>query len=440
MEAFSFSLKEEDLEEDEEECATLQNDEQAALLMVREQLDPSLETEKPSSTPSGRSLASTTSRKLRFLLVPVLVAAALLVLRFYINGSKQQQHARGDEEDIRSPAPAVSQHQSPLIDDTSQATPSEAAANLTTPPPPVVVTDEANTTTPANDDDAISKQTPIAYSYARTDRAGSVIQELLYDHAFCFSKGWEFGGTCVDGIDDKHSVEHQRAVEHLLRGVGLDHELVFACPPGGTANALMLDRDELKYAFAELDLDVWKSELLEKMKERTNDDPKSPWRPVDESIFHVAVHIRRGDIAPCSSSAKGRYLSNIYYLLNIESVLSLAGSRNVEVTVYSESPRAGSEYTQYEDFEEFRDLGYNVELDGDIVDAWDGMIRSDVLIVSQSSFSMVPAFLKFDQGLVIHGKLLHQLPPQKNWKHTDKAIRQKETETKEAIQKEHCPS
>jgi hypothetical protein len=110
------------------------------------------------------------------------------------------------------------------------------------------------------------------------------------------------------------------------------------------------------------------------------------------------------------------------------------------VTVYSESPRAGSEYTQYEDFEEFRDLGYNVELDGDIVDAWDEMIRSDVLIVSQSSFSMVPAFLKFDQGLVIHGKLLHQLPPQKNWKHTDKAIRQKETETKEAIQKEHCPS
>lgn len=311
-----------------------------------------------------------------------------------------------------------------------------------TPAPLPLISPQQGPSTADNDTDAPSEvlhsnNQTIAYAYARTDRSGSQIQELLYDHAYCYSQGWHFGGVCGQN-------RHQDTVEYLLKGVGLDQELPFACPMNKAinANVVMLDKDEIKYQFEHLPrLDEWKMELRSLMQERLRDNPQSPWRPRDNNdTFHVTAHVRRGDVAPCNNHAKGRYLSNLYYLLNIDSVVGMAAeNQTVHVTIFSESPKEGIENMQYESFDDFVERGYTVVLDGDVRQAWDAMIRSDVLIISQSSFSIIPAFFKFDQGLVIHGKLLHQFPAQPTWVHTDRDIRQQATAQTKAIQRKHCP-
>jgi len=137
-----------------------------------------------------------------------------------------------------------------------------------------------------------------------------------------------------------------------------------------------------------------------------------PWlvEANDSGSFDIVVHIRRGDIDPCEHP--DRYLPNSHYLTLIDRYL--ANISDASVTIYSESD-------SYEGFEEFRQRGYAVKLNSDIAEAWRHMMMANVLILSRSSFSYVPAVLNenkvvytpFRHGSikdwdVIDGDLLHQ--------------------------------
>jgi len=78
-----------------------------------------------------------------------------------------------------------------------------------------------------------------------------------------------------------------------------------------------------------------------------------------------------------------RYLPNQYYLRLID---RYNPKNDSDVFVYSE-------LDSFETFDEFRERGYHVVLDGPLVEVWQGIMTSDVVILSRSAFSLIPAYL-----------------------------------------------
>ena len=58
-----------------------------------------------------------------------------------------------------------------------------------------------------------------------------------------------------------------------------------------------------------------------------------------------------------------------------------------------------------ETFDDFLAQGYTLRLNTDLLEAWSEMITADVLIMSKSSFSFVPALLS--QGSVVYYPMWH---------------------------------
>jgi hypothetical protein len=102
----------------------------------------------------------------------------------------------------------------------------------------------------------------------------------------------------------------------------------------------------------------------------------------DYVMCHIVVHIRRGDVEPCNHPQ--RYLPNVHYLNLIQHYLPT--SQKAVVTIYSQSK-------SYESFDIFRAHNYTVNLDSPLSQVWKDIMSADVAILSQSSFSYVPATL-----------------------------------------------
>ena len=108
----------------------------------------------------------------------------------------------------------------------------------------------------------------------------------------------------------------------------------------------------------------------------------------------AVVHVRRGDISRPEHSH--RYLENSHFANLIEKIQrALPG---VEVVVHSESESP-------ESFDEFEALGCVVKLDAPLEDAWQDMATADVLVISKSSFSYVPAL--FNPNVVLYTPFWH---------------------------------
>jgi len=109
----------------------------------------------------------------------------------------------------------------------------------------------------------------------------------------------------------------------------------------------------------------------------------------------ITVHIRRGDVTPCSKNYF-RYLPNQHYLTLIDlytekltQEMNDTGvdytSKEIEVLIFSESE-------SFESFDIFRKRGFTVVLDGSVQNVWKSIVfNSDVVILSLSSFSIVPS-------------------------------------------------
>lgn len=228
----------------------------------------------------------------------------------------------------------------------------------------------------------------VIWSRARTDRSGATIQDMLMCHAYAFHNGFTYGGACARNMPMQVFNSHKPNHEKLLDAVGLSKVLRFKCPDDHTTP--LQNRDD----YIKNDTGIFTADYLEYLQSIIVFPPK-PTRPL------ISVHMRRGDISPCRPRTRGypRYLPNQHFLRLIERY----NPKNLsDVVVYSESE-------SFESFDAFSDLGYHVVLDGSIGDVWRGIVISDVVILSRSSFSLVPAIMT--RGKVVFTPFWHEPLP-----------------------------
>jgi hypothetical protein len=234
--------------------------------------------------------------------------------------------------------------------------------------------------------------------------------------------------------------------KHCYKRIGLSHVLPFRCPEDPTTP--MMDR----YAYTQHDTGIFGPDYLQHLQTLLADDSyydpllalvPAPAQVVVVPLPHcdnkqesqrIAVHIRRGDITPCRPRTRGypRYLPNQHYLKLIDrytsTSTSTAQTKASQVVIYSESE-------SFESFDVFRERGYQVVLDGSIGDVWKGIIGSDVVILSRSSFSLVPAIMA--KGKVCYTPFWHV--PLPHWDVVDEAFLN-ETHTAFRQLKDTCPN
>jgi hypothetical protein len=297
------------------------------------------------------------------------------------------------------------------------------------------------TTTTVSETDSIpetASTTTIFYSHGRSDRSGSAIQDMLMSHAFCFHHNLVYGGACADWTLPQFQGKRLLHM-NLLHAVGLDKTLPLLehCPPN-----LIPSFNESMASIIRL--------ALEKNK-KTTQSPQLPIRrtlsrgwyiandtltfspdyldhihglveypvPHNKDILTIAVHIRRGDIGPCRARTRGyhRYLPNSHFVRLIDLYSSRnQSSNNKNDTTNGHSPNKPpphvviySESESFESFDIFRQRGYEVVLDGDIGNVWKGLIAANIVILSRSSFSLVPAVLS--RGKVVYTPFWHEPLP-----------------------------
>ena len=370
------------------------------------------------------------------------------------------------------------------------------------------------------------------YSWARKDRSGSFVQDMLMAHAYAYSNNQTYAGACAceeerdPGRSHRYSqlrFDGDRLRQHLeliQNTLGLQDTLKLACPwdartqiskqsglqpPTVTVtnlndNPLVWDScpreyqrpNHPEYRFIHRERDyahpimnqAWLKDILSQRKfptatnpttniaavapakvdvtqmggkEKERSEGNNENKDAKDELFRIAVHMRRGDVDPCQHET--RYLPNSYYLQMIQEYVdkymaaAAAAARaansndsatatvaNVRVTIYSEQE-------SFEPWDEFLRRNYSLVLGtndnksstvdkrqhhigSDIAVAWKDMMDADVLILSKSSFSMVPAILKNNNdGSVVYFPFWHA--PLEHWVTVNNTVvRETEAEVK----------
>jgi hypothetical protein len=227
------------------------------------------------------------------------------------------------------------------------------------------------------------------YSICRGDRSGSVIADMLYAHAFAFANNLTYAGNCC--VTRGTPKADTRA---LLQDLHWNEIIPFQCPEGvdnqnynvKNANAtaihpLLLNKDVYRLQGERTNFKpAWKNHIKEALSEYSSKSSGNT-KP-----FEMVVHIRRGDVHPCTY--KRRYLPNDHFIQLIDRYTpkELVG-RPVHVTIYSESD-------SYEPLDVFISRNYTIKLDTErLAEVWQALSTADVAILSRSYFSIVPAII-----------------------------------------------
>ena len=276
------------------------------------------------------------------------------------------------------------------------------------------------------------------YSIGRKDRSGSVISDMLYAHAFAFAHNVTYAGACftVRGLPKKDTLQ-------LLEKLQWSNFLPFACPPGVDSSLNLFHPNATELSPLILNDDVYRSNLI-------HTDYFSPaWRqniqraiaedhPRRRSIasqqdrpYEIAVHVRRGDVSPCRY--KRRYLTNEHYLKLIDQYTPSPEARDnrpVHVTIYSEG-------NSFESFDVFRERSYTVDLDSkDLAGIWKALATADLVIMSRSFFSFVPAAV--NPNTVVATEFFG-FEPLGGWIQADEALVKETDKQIRIMAKEKCP-
>eukprot|EP00934_Nitzschia_sp_Nitz4_P005755 Nitzschia sp. Nitz4//scaffold191_size41780//32644//33384//NITZ4_007475-RA/size41780-exonerate_protein2genome-gene-0.37-mRNA-1//1//CDS//3329540205//5745//frame0 len=209
-------------------------------------------------------------------------------------------------------------------------------------------------------------------------------------HAYAFHSNVRYGGACVYDWTLPQFRGKRKLHEELLQAIGLKDVLQFQCPP---SDGIKLQN---RNAYIQNDTAIFTSDYIQHLQTLIAYPTKTHAR-------QIAVHIRRGDITPCRPRTRGypRYLPNQHFLRLIDRYNAQNNSR---VIIFSESE-------SFESFDAFRARGYDVVLDGDIGNVWKGILQSDVVILSRSSFSLVPAIMS--KGMIVFTPFWHE--PLAHW-------------------------
>lgn len=240
---------------------------------------------------------------------------------------------------------------------------------------------------PHQTQEAMPKSVPILYHLARTDRSGAVIHDMLLAHAYAYKNNLTYGGACSNNTTLPHFDEHLIMIEAL----GLRHVLKFACP-----EHIMESHSDMRsgltnrHLYTRFGTRSWTPKWVDLIRSLQHGFNANNIESEPRERKAVVVHIRRGDVSLCDPSTRDRYLPNEHY----QSLLQKYDS-GTDVTIFSESKSP-------ESWNDFRRHGnYNLQLDRPPVEAWKAMMDADVLILSKSSFSIVPAVFN-RRGVVVY--------------------------------------
>ena len=120
------------------------------------------------------------------------------------------------------------------------------------------------------------------------------------------------------------------------------------------------------------------------------------------NIFTVSIHIRRGDV---NCGLKDRFMEDTYYVNLIMLVKGILEKNNIRHAIHIHS-----EYNLNKKiYEEIS--GCTLFLNEDVKEGWIDMINADIFIMSNSTYSMVPAI--YNNNVVIYNPFFFN--PLKNW-------------------------
>lgn len=285
-----------------------------------------------------------------------------------------------------------------------------------------------------SEDDGNNQRPPDFYASARGDLAGAVIHDMLLAHAYGYQHNLTYGGACFEFSWRKPFRKPRGYVVKLMRSLQMTKVLKYACPPRGgresshgeTTKSLILPKRVYRDLDAALLTPAWRHQIRSELHIREDDarykTDATTTAETRAKASEIVVHVRRGDIDPCIS--QDRYLPNSHFLKLIDRYSSLMQQLDNETATAVAAPAAHvtiySESESYEPFDVFVQKGYTVKLDSDLTECYQHMMVADVLILSRSSFSYVPAIL--NAGIVVYTPFRHG--PLSDWHVVDDALMQ----------------
>jgi len=279
------------------------------------------------------------------------------------------------------------------------------------------------------DPDKQDEETKIKYySGAKTDRAGSQILDMLMMDAFIYHEGGVYGGACAhfDGEKGKKTFEkHLPDKQRLIRALGMEEVFKFACPTKqelATGKAKMLGRNEYHTFSRDFSME-WVNHV------RAQGTFQYTTRPADAPV-QIAVHMRRGDYHPCRHGHGQKYLPNAYYINVLDEYLPqyCPDVKACNLTIYTERQ-------SFEDFTPFEERNYHLDFDSSLEQIWAAFMNADLLILSKSSFSWVPAIM--NQHHVVTPQ--YKYPVADNWEvASDEICNESDKLVNDFLDSNHC--
>ena len=253
--------------------------------------------------------------------------------------------------------------------------------------------------------------TTTLYHEMRTDRSGSVIYDMLLAHSYAYflntstTIATTYGGACY-----YNETPMIRTHQQFIDALGLNHILHFVpCPTITNLSTTSTnqhndtnDDSDMNIVFIQ-DRHVylrhgatrlWTTEWLRYIRslqksaplpsssqQQRQQHPPPPLPTPPRNERNVVVHIRRGDVSLCHDQTYDRYIPNAYYQTLLQRYTNPTTAHDV-VTIYSESNST----------EPWSDFGTaTLKLDESPVAVWYAIMNADIVILSWSSFAIVPA-------------------------------------------------
>jgi hypothetical protein len=261
----------------------------------------------------------------------------------------------------------------------------------------------------------------VYYSVARTDRAGATIRDMVLALAYGYAHNQTYGGACyVNPMRDAPS--RQADKEALIRSVGLQDVLKFACPDSYDEGLLQQEdyaSTKQRNMLVNPKFVTWLRSKVVVLPELSAGGSSSSAHGGD-----AVVHVRRGDVDPCNEWAD-RYLPNAYY----QEVLRKYVPRNARVSVFSES-------WSFEPWTDFPSPRHRVFLDTDLAEVWRAVMSAQYVVLSLSSFVYIPAILN-PNATVLYAPTW-QFVPMPNWTKVGIGIRRRSNAKVKALAETKC--
>ena len=276
---------------------------------------------------------------------------------------------------------------------------------------------------PRQKDDGTPKQdAPVQnmlFHHYLAGKSGAVIQDMLMCHAYAFKRNATYGGSCRGEVTPE--VQNKSAANlHLLKAIGLQDELRFACSRDFYSDKATRRTTIPRDVCYKEDTRIWTPEYVDYLKSHVKYPKKVPDK------FTIAVHIRRQEVTPCLKPFRGfdLYLPNSHYQALIDKYVQ----PDARVVIFSQNK-------SFESFDDFRAKGYELKLDDAVTDVWKTIAVSDVVILSRSSFSLIPAVVA--KGTVVYTPFWHA--PLKRWQVVDQKLSDRSHSETERL-KTRCPT